>query len=155
MRTILHHVVGTLLLGVCFFMPPSAAAADHGTAAEAIALVQKAGAYLKANGKEKLIAEVVNPHGQFRDRDLYITVADLHGVNLAHATNPKITGKNLIDLRDDKGKYFVRERVELLKTKNSGWVNYTWTNPTTNQLEPKSMYFERFDDVSIQCGIYQ
>ncbi len=137
-----------------FALGAPAQAEERGTADEAVALVHKAAAFLKANGKDKLVDEVNSPKGQFKDRDLYLTVSTLKGVNLAHGTNPKIRGVDLIDVRDSDGKYFVRERVELLKTKNSGWVNYNWVNPANQKIEHKSMYFERFDDVTIQCGIW-
>lgn len=148
------HLALIMVWLICSAWMPPVAAAERGTAEEAIALVHSAAAFLKTNGLPKLIDEVNNPKGQFRDRDLYLTVADLKGVNLAHGANPKIKGVDLINVRDADGKYFVKERIEMLKTKNSGWVNYTWVNPANQQMEHKSMYFERFGDISIQCGIW-
>ncbi|MES2148875.1 MAG: cache domain-containing protein [Pseudomonadota bacterium] len=151
----LHIARFCTFLCAVLVLAPTASAAERGTADEAIALVHKAGDYLKANGKDKLIAEVNNPQGQFRDRDLYISVSDMKGLNLAHAVNPKLVGKDLIDLRDGEGKYFVRERLEGLKKQNSVWVNYIFVNPTNKQLEHKSMYTERYGDIAISCGIYK
>jgi cytochrome c len=53
---------------------PLAAAADVVTKPEAEAMVKKALAYLKANGREKTFAEIDKKDGQFVDRDLYLTV---------------------------------------------------------------------------------
>src|SRR6187402_3165216 len=92
------------------------AASEHGTREEAIALVQKTIASIKANGREKTIAEINNVQGtKFRDRDLYITVNDMTAKNLAHGSNPRMQGKDLIDLKDADGKAFMRERLELVK----------------------------------------
>ncbi len=130
-------------------------AADHGTAAEAEAMVKKAIAYLKANGKEKTFAEINNRKGKFVDRDLYITVYDLKGTCLAHGMNGAMIGKNLIDLKDPDGVPFVKERMELAKTKGKFWQDYKFTNPLTKKVEPKSMYCEKVDDIIIACGIYK
>lgn len=132
-----------------------AGAADHGTAAEATAMVSKAIEYMKKNGREKGYAEINNPKGQFTDRDLYVVVYDLNGKVIAHGANAKMIGKDLIDMRDTDGKYFVKERVEIAKGKGSGWQDYKFMNPVSRKIEPKSMYLQRFEDVIVGCGIYK
>jgi signal transduction histidine kinase len=76
-------------------------------------------------------------------------------VTLAHGANPRMQGKNLIDLRDADGKYFMKERMEILKKKDKGWQDYKFVNPVTQKIENKSMYFEKHGDVVINCGIYK
>lgn len=151
----MQNLFRIILLATFFISTGASAAGDHGTAEEAVAMVQKAIVYLKANGLEKTIAEVHNSQGQFRDRDLYISIGDLTGKNLANGANPKLAGKNLIDLKDADGKAFVKERMDILKAKDKGWQNYKWPNPLTKQIESKSMYFEKVGDVIISCGIYK
>lgn len=144
------------LLSLCLAAPAWAQKAEHGTADEAVAMVQQVIASIKANGRDKTLAEVNNTtSGKFRDRDLYVTINDLNGKNLAHGVNPKMQGKDLIDLKDADGKYFVRERIELAKTKGKGWQDYKFVNPVSKQIEPKSMYFEKYEDLIINCGIYK
>ncbi|HCE07956.1 MAG TPA: histidine kinase, partial [Oxalobacteraceae bacterium] len=70
----------------------AAFAAEQGSAAEATAMVKKAVAYLKANGKEKAFAEFSSQSGQFKDRDLYVFVQDMNGKMLAHGENGKLVG---------------------------------------------------------------
>jgi cytochrome c len=41
---------------------------------EAVAMVKKAVAYIKAEGPDKAYKEISNPSGQFVERDLYIVV---------------------------------------------------------------------------------
>ena len=146
-----------MTLAAFVFMSGTAAYAQgsHGTADEAIAMVQKVIASIKANGKEKTFAEVNNLQGRFRDRDLYITINDMSGKNLAHGANSKMQGKDLIDLKDADGKLFVRERLELAKTKGKGWQDYKFINPVSKQIEQKAMYFEKYEDIIINCGIYK
>jgi cytochrome c len=152
----LKQFLRVLLVSVSLaFSAQSMAAGEHGTAQEATAMVKKVVTFMKANGKEKTLAEVNNLQGQFRDRDLYITINDLEGKNLAHGANAKMQGKDLIDLKDADGKPFMRERMELAKTKGKGWQDYKFVNPVTKQIEQKSMYFEKYDDLLINCGIYK
>jgi cytochrome c len=132
-----------------------AAAADMGTKDEAVAMVKKAVGFIKANGAEKAYAEFSNPKGQFVDRDLYIAVYDMNGKCLAHGANAKMIGRDLLDNKDVDGKEFVKERVEMMKKDPSGWQDYKFRNPTSNQVEPKSMYIERVNDVIVGCGIYK
>lgn len=136
---------------------PAVAQEKKGTAAEARAMVDKAIVFIKKNGREKAFAEINNPKGQFTDRDLYVVVYDLKGKVLSHGANTKMIGKELIDLRDNEGKYFVRERVEMMSKSPtaSGWQDYKFMNPVSRQIEPKSMYLQRFEDVMVGCGIYK
>lgn len=131
------------------------AASDKGSADEAIALVKTAVNYVKANDKEKAYAEFNNNKGQFIDRDLYIFVFDMTGKTLAHGTNPRLLGKNMIDLKDADGKYFIKSIIEVANTKGKGWVDYKWTNPVSKAIEQKSTYIEKVGDVLVACGIYK
>ena len=138
-----------LVLGV-----NTALAADVGTKDEATAMVKKAIVFIKTNGADKAYAEISNPKGQFVDRDLYVVVYDMTGKCLAHGANAKMIGRDLIDNKDVDGKEFVKERVEMMKKQASGWQDYKFRNPTTNQIEPKAMYIERLNDVIVGCGVY-
>jgi cytochrome c len=132
-----------------------AQAADGGaTKAEAEAMVKKGVAYIKSNGAEKAYAELSKKGGQFSDRDLYLVVYGLDGMVLAHGSNPKMIGKNLIDLKDIDGKAFVKERVELGKSKPFFWQEYKFTNPENKKIEPKIMYCERQAETVVCGGIY-
>jgi cytochrome c len=130
-------------------------AADYGTPDEAVALVKKAIAYLKANGPEKTWAEINKPGGQFVDRDLYIFVAEVNGPTLAHGANPRMVGKPMGELKDADGKYFVRDFIKVAETKGSGWVDYRWPHPVTKELVQKSTYVEKYDKYLFGCGVYK
>jgi cytochrome c len=119
---------------------------------EAEAMVKKGVAYLKANPREKALADITDNKGQFVDRELYLTVYRMDGTALAHGSNAKFVGKNLIELRDANGKEHIRERLELAKTKTAFWQDFTFTNPVNKKVEPKQMYCERTEDMLVVCG---
>lgn len=145
-----------VVFSLCSFaLCSSALAGEKGTADEAVALVKKAIAYIKANGKEKAYAEFQSAVGAFRDRDLYIFVDDLNGNVLAQGANPKLVGLNTLQLKDIDGKFFVRDFIELAKTQGKGWIQYKWPNPVTKIIEQKATYVEKFDDLVVGCGIYK
>lgn len=129
--------------------------AERATAKEAEAMVKKAVAYIKANGKDRAFAEFNNPKGKFTDKDLYITVCDMNGKSLAHGQNVKLVGKDLINLKDADGKFFFKERIEVAKTKGKGWQDYKFTNPITKSIEQKATYFEKHEDVIVAGGVYK
>ena len=63
-------------------------------------------------------------------------------------------GKNLIEFKDIDGKAFVKERVELAKSKGKFWQEYKFTNPENKKIEPKLMYCERLNETAVCGGIY-
>jgi signal transduction histidine kinase len=59
-------------------------------------------------------------------------------------------------MRDGDGVFFVKKISEVAASKaGKGWVDYKWPNPITKELEQKSTYVERVDDVYFACGIYK
>lgn len=81
---------------VCMFGSAFAA----GEADEAKAMVEKAAALVKAEGRDKALAEIGNPQGQFVKGSLYVFVYDLTGTMVAHPVNPKLVGKNMLEVPD-------------------------------------------------------
>lgn len=151
-RHLLRLAAAMLAATLC---PPAAfAAGEPQTRDDAIAFVKKAVDYIKRNGKEKALAEFSNQQGQFIDRELYIVAVDLNGTVLASGSNPKLAGKNLLDIKDANGKAFVREELEVAKTKGKGWVEFIWLNPVSKKLEPRSLYLEKVDDYLVASGVF-
>lgn len=152
-----HSTLKALLVAgtASFLMAGFAIAADQGSAAEAEAMAKKAVAFIKANGPEKAAEEFTNGKG-FKDRDLYISYLDFTGKMLAHGSNPKLVGKDLIDLKDPEGKFMVKMAIDVAKTKGHGWTeNYKFKNPTTEKLQEKAMYVERVGDSYVGVGVYK
>ena len=152
--SVLKSLLNASLLGLV--MVGSAHAADQGTAAEAEAMVQKAAAYVKANGADKAYEEFTNG-SSFKDRDLYVFVYDMSGKNLAHGANAKLVGKDLSSLKDPDGKMILPLLFAVAKSpKGKGWTEeFKFRNPVTQKLEPKVVYIERAGDTLIGTGIYK
>ena len=148
-------ILSALAAALAFSFSVAVQAQTKATAAEATAMVKKGVAFIKANGKDKGWAEINNKKGQFVDRDLYLVVYGLDGTVHAHGANEKMVGKNLISLKDIDGKEFVKERVELGKSKGTFWQDYKFTNPVTKKIEPKAMYCEKLEDAVVCGGIYK
>jgi len=125
------------------------------TAKKAVEWVERAKAFYTATGKPIAMAEFSNRRGQFNQNRQYIFVLDLDGIMLAHGMNHRFVGHNFIAVKDGNGKNFVREIVETAKQKGSGWTDYQWFDPVTKKELPKSLYFEKFEDVIICCGTYK
>jgi signal transduction histidine kinase len=155
MKNLLKYV----LMGCAALLFNSGAgAAEKGTADEAVAMVRKAGEFLKKNGKEKAFAEFNNPKGQFIHKDLYIFAfgANGDGVELANGANIKLVGKNVLEMKDADAKYLIKDILALgMSKEGKGWVDYKWPNPSTGTIDGKRTYVERVDDVVIGCGIYK
>lgn len=152
MKKLLTVVMSALL---AMALTSAASAAEQGSADDAKAMVKRAVAFIKANGKEAAFAEFSSKTGQFRDRDLYVFVQDMKGNTLAHGGNDRLVGKNLAELRDADGKFFIKAMSAIAADKGQGWVDYKWPNPVTRVVEPKSTYVEKYEDVYIGCGIYK
>lgn len=151
----------TVLVGVvlAFFVAFGVASVcSAGTMDEAKAMAEKAAAYWKANGKEKAIAAFNDPKGQFVKGDVYVVAHDFNGVVLAHGGNQKLVGMNLLEQKDpNNGKYFVKEQIELAKSKGSGWVDFSWVNPKTNKVQPKVSWVRKIEggDYLVNCGVFK
>ena len=157
MKRSLHAAFAALAF--VFFSAPGFAQdkGKQGTAAEATAMVEKAIAHIKKVGRDKAFADFNNKSGPFTDRDLYVVVYDMKGKVLAHGSNEKMIGKDVIELRDNDGKYFVKERVEMMSKgpDAKGWQDYKFMNPVSKAIEPKQMYLQRHEDMIVGCGIYK
>jgi signal transduction histidine kinase len=146
----------TLCLSIASFS--SVAQADtKATAAEATAMVKKGAAAIKAAGKDKdkLYAEVIAKDAKWVDRDLYLVVYSMDGTVKAHGANAKLVGNNMMDMMDIDGKPYIKERIELAKSKGTFWQDYKFTNPTTKKIEPKSMYCEKVEELVACAGVYK
>ena len=118
-------------------------------------MAEKAIAYAQANGKDKLIAEVNAKNPDFAKGELYIVVASLDGMRLAHGANAKLVGKSLLEIQDVDGKAYGKEMVTVIQTKGKGWVDYKFKNPANGKIEPKTSYVVKAGDFFLIAGIYK
>ncbi len=153
MRTMFKKIVVSIVIVLLTVTSAYAQGYGVGTPLEAKKMVEKAVAYLKAEGEEAALKELKNPNGKFQWRDLYVFAYDLNGIMMGHP-NPKLIGRNLYQEPDVKGKLFSKEIVYLASNMDSGWVDYTYLNQMTQQEEPKITYFRKAGNLIICCGAY-
>ena len=122
---------------------------------KATQMVQKAAEYYDSNGKDATLTEIGKSQGQFVDGEIYVFAYDLDAVMLAHPKNPKLVGKNLMDVPDVDGKMFRKEIVDTAKNQKSGWIDYKYKNPDTGKIENKTTYVQLKGDIILCCGIYK
>lgn len=137
-----------------------ATAAEFGTKEEAVAMVKRVQAQFKKDGADATFKAVSDKSTKaYHDRDLYPFIyyvsGPQKGVNVAHGARPALIGKNLIDLKDQDGKYLVREMIDIANGPGRGWFDYKWPNPITNKIEDKSSYVEKMGDYFVGVGIYR
>ncbi|CAK0758608.1 Histidine kinase [Gammaproteobacteria bacterium] len=142
-------------LTATIFSLPTVAGEEYASAAEAEAMAAKAITHIRQVGAEKAYADFTARDPAFIDRDLYVVVYDFTGRPVAHGMNPKMVGKNLMEMKDPDGKAFVRERVDLARSQGHFWQDYKFTDPLTKKILPKSMYCERLEETAVCVGIYK
>jgi cytochrome c len=146
-------VLAFLLL--IFVAEPVAASAEGGTRNEAVAMVASVIEMFDQEGAEKTFKAISDKSFvKFHDRDLYPFVYKTDGVCVAHGARPALIGKNLYDLKDQDGKYLIREMIQRSR-EGKGWIKFKWPNPLTNKIEDKTSYFAKLgDDYLVGVGIY-
>lgn len=148
------------LLVAAFTLSEPALAAEFGTKAEAIAMVKRVQAQFKKDGAEATFKAVTDKTNKaYQDRDLYAFVYHANGPNkgvcVAHGARPALIGKNLIDLKDQDGKYLVKDLIGIANGPGKGWYDYKWPNPINNKIEDKSSYAEKMGDYMVGVGVYR
>jgi signal transduction histidine kinase len=146
----------SMLLLALTALTGSAAAAEFGTKDEAVAMVKRVQAKFKADGAEATFKAVSDKTvAEFHDRDLYPFIYDMSGVNVAHGARPALIGKNLITLKDQDGKFLVRDMRDIARDKGNGWYDYKWPNPLNSKIEDKTSYVEKMGDYWVGVGVYR
>lgn len=151
----MNNLFKKMMFGLISVVISVSAFAQKSTPEQAQALVKSAIAYYKEVGKEKAVAEFNSPTSKFKKGDLYVFVYTGDGTSVAHS-NPKMVGKNLIDLRDRDGKYINKEFFKLGDSKDgSGWQEYAWPDPVSKEVATKRSYVEKFDNLYFIAGAYK
>ncbi|MEA3347930.1 MAG: cache domain-containing protein, partial [Pseudomonadota bacterium] len=77
---------------------------------------------------KEMVREALRPT-RFNKGKGYFFATALDGVEQLFADRPALEGKNLLDLRDARGKYVIREMIALVKEQGEGFYNYHWSKP--------------------------
>ncbi len=106
-------------------------AAESSVRDECIFLCKAAANFVSDRGVDAGIAEIGRKDGRFVSKNTYVFLMDLEGNRLAHPyafpNDPKIM--KLSGMKDTTGKLFVREYIEIVKTRGEGWTEYMYPKP--------------------------
>jgi signal transduction histidine kinase len=94
-----------------------------------ILLVKTAIDYFKDHTREEALRKFVEREGPFIRGDLGIFVLDFNGLCLAYNDDNNLIWKNLIDVKDDDGKAFIRLFINTVKS-GPGQVSFKLNNAT-------------------------
>jgi signal transduction histidine kinase len=102
-----------------------------------------------------LIRKFIGPVRFYADNTGYFYVYKYNCVNVAHATQKELQGKNLYRHKDAKGKYVIRELSDAAKT-GGGFVDFYWLKPGAKGEQKKVGYVEPIPetDYFIGTGVY-
>ena len=124
---------------------------------EAKALLDEAHAAIVSKGITAAAAEF-NAGGKWKRGTAYVVLVKFDGgVLLAHADNPKMAGKAMLEAKDATGKLFVQETVTNVKAKGDSLVEYRWANPTTKKIDNGRLMARRVpgQDAYVAVGFWE
>jgi len=81
----------------------------------------------------------------------YFFAYDTQGVNVMHAVNESLEGRNLLDFQDPDGTYLIRDLIDAAES-GGGYVAYAWENLETGGTSPKLGYAEMLDNWDVMLG---
>jgi len=87
----------------------------------------------------------------FDDKSGYVFVYEMDGTVFA-MPKQELIGKNLIDMKDSTGKYFLKELLEKAK-EGGGVVRYEFPKPGNSKPEPKLAYSTMFKPLNLMMGV--
>lgn len=105
-------------------------------------VVERASELVASRGEEAF-GRLRDKTGPFVFLDTYVFVDTPEGVVLVNPGQPSLEGKNIIDLKDAKGKAAAREYIAAAMTKGEGWADYYWYRPGQSTLAHKWTYVKK------------
>ena len=97
---------------------------------------------------EQMVREALRPI-RFLDGRGYYFATRLDGLQILCASCPQWEQKNLIEVRDTKGAFVVRDMVALVRNHGEGYYRHTWSRPEAEGRDHEKLsyikYFEPFD----------
>jgi len=121
--------------------------------------VDKAAKLLDEKGKEVAFSAFNDQAGPFIFLDTYVYVKDMQGNELVNPMFPELVGKNIMNLQDANGNYFVKNEIEKLQEQDSCWYSYMWPKPGAEKPSQKTVYVKKVklpqDTLVVGAGYYK
>jgi signal transduction histidine kinase len=103
------------------------------------------------NERIEMIRTFIDPIRFYEDETGYFYVYNYDCLNIAHAVDKTLPGKNLYDYQDMRGKYVIRELSAAART-GGGFVTYYWPHPETKKEVKKVGYVEPISGTNYFIG---
>ncbi|HSQ68314.1 MAG TPA: cache domain-containing protein [Polyangiaceae bacterium] len=120
-------------------------------------VVDRAAALVAERG-EDAFGQLRDKKGPFVFMDTYVFVLTPDGTELLNPAFPSLEGRNLMSLRDVKGKKVIQEEITSAMREGSAWLECDWFRPGDNTPAHKQTYVRRVqsgeDTFIVGAGIY-
>ncbi len=121
----------------------TATPSNLGTQDEALTMLQAAIEHYQTVGRDQALADFTNRVDPFFYKDLYVACIDSDLKQSANGGFPDLVGSTVQPLS--------QANWDAATTTDVGTTDYTWIDPATNAMLPKTFYYERVgQDV---CGV--
>jgi methyl-accepting chemotaxis protein len=126
----------------------------HGSADEAMALVQGALAHVQQVGRAQALVDFNDEAGAWVDRDLYLFAFDRLGTYSVLGMDPSKVGSNVMDRARTAAPDFL-DRAWAAADQGGAWVRYDAPDPRHGRVAAKEAWIVKIDDETlIGCGAY-
>ena len=123
-------------------------------------VVQDAAQLVASEGVEAACARFRVRDSRWFQGDDYVFVLDMDAVALCHPARPSLEGRNLMELRDPKGRPIAQLFLRELESSDQGWIHYLWPRPDDRVFYWKTSHVRRAKDpdgreLMVASGRYQ
>lgn len=129
------------------------ATAIAGEKDDAVKLVNEAAVAVEKN-RSGAVNEINQQNGKYTKGAVYVFAYEMDGTMAAHPINPKLIGKQLLDVPDAEGKMFRKEILEGVNSAGTATVAYKYKNPKSGVIEDKVTYCKKAATLAVCAGYY-
>ena len=105
---------------------------------------------------QKMIIDALRPI-RFQQKSGYYFITRTNGIEILFADKPYLEGKNLIAVQDRRGKYVIKDMIEIATQAGEGFYEYQWSKPNEKGSDFKKISFIKLFkpyDWFIGTGLY-
>lgn len=121
-------------------------------------VVDRAAALLRQKGRSAFVT-LRDKRSPFFFHDTYVFVTSAEGMELVNPAFPAVEGRSILDMRDARGKYLVRDYINAAFKHGAAWVSYYWPRPGSRKQVQKLSYVRKVrvggEDLVVGAGIYE
>jgi signal transduction histidine kinase len=121
-------------------------------------IVNRAASLIEERGKEAF-ALLRDKKGPFFFMDTYVFVQTPEGIELVNPAQPTLEGRNLINVKDLKGKLIIKDEIAIAMKEGTAWVDFYWYRPGDNKPARKQTYLRKVQSGGqtylVGSGVYE